>query len=32
MALFSTGILQLTGGDARGAAVTLAAALPHVTR
>ena len=29
MALFSTGILQLTGGDARGAAVTLAAALPH---
>ena len=29
MALYSTGILQLTGGDARGAAVTLAAALPH---
>ena len=29
MALYSTGILQLTGGDARGAAVSLAAALPH---
>ncbi len=29
MALYSSGILQLTGGDARGAAVSLAAALPH---